>query len=50
MILDYDKNPALSTDQKLQSLVANIQRALDEQTSELQKVKKELEELKERTE
>lgn len=47
MIIDYDKNPALTTDQKLQSLIDSIHRALDEVTDELNKISKDISELKE---
>lgn len=30
MIISYDKNPALTTDQKLESLIESIQLALNE--------------------
>lgn len=34
MIVNYDRNPALSIDQKLQSLLDNIQLALNEKADE----------------
>ena len=42
MLIDYDHNPSLSVDQKLQSLIESIQRCLDskadnEKIIELQK-------------
>lgn len=30
MIIDYDKNPNLDTDQKIKSLIQSLERALDE--------------------
>lgn len=47
MIIDYDRNPALTTDQKLQSLIDSMQRAIDELTVSMDAVKKELEKLQE---
>ena len=47
MIVDYDKNPSLTVDQKLQSLIDSIHRALDEVTTELDKLSKEVAEIKE---
>lgn len=46
MIIDYDRNPALTTDQKLQSLIESIQRSFDEisvSIAELQKAVQKLE-------
>lgn len=42
MIVGYDKNPSLTEDQKLQSLVDSIQRAMDEMKMEIEALKKEL--------
>ena len=50
MIVDYDRNPRLTTDQKLQSLIDSIQRALNELTEEISKDRKDIKELQERTE
>ena len=49
MILNYDRNPNLSEDQKLQSLVENVQRALDELQTKVFVLEHEVEKLKERT-
>ena len=45
MIINYDKNPRLTTDQKIQSLVANLQLALDELTSRCAEIEKRIEEI-----
>lgn len=45
MIIDYDRNPQLSIDRKLTSLCDNIQRAINELQDELNKVRKEVENL-----
>lgn len=50
MIVDYDRNPRLTTDQKLQSLIDSIQRALNELTEEIAKDRRDIKELQERTE
>lgn len=47
MIIDYDKNPALNVDQKMQSLIDSIQRSLDEISIDISEVRKEIEKLKE---
>jgi peptidoglycan hydrolase CwlO-like protein len=50
MIINYDRNPNLTTDQKLQSLIENVQKAFDETMQELDSLKKEIQKLNERTE
>ena len=47
MIIDYDKNPALTVDQKLQSLIDSIQRSLDEISTDISGIRKDIEKLKE---
>lgn len=47
MIIDYDHNPALSVDQKLQSLVESIRLMDDEITNKLEEIKKDIKELQE---
>lgn len=47
MIIDYDHNPAVSVDQKVQSLKESVQMALNEVDSNLALIKKQIEELKE---
>lgn len=47
MIVDYDKNPSLTIDQKLQSLIDSIHRALDEIRDDMDKLSKEVAEIKE---
>ena len=47
MILDYDKNPALTVDQKLQSLIESMQRMSDEMTTSIEDLKKRIKELEE---
>ena len=47
MIIDYDKNPALTADQKLQSLIESIQRSINDITDQLIEVRKDIEKLKE---
>ena len=47
MIIDYDKNPMLNTDQKIQSLIQSMQRALDEMKKEITKLEKKVESLEE---
>lgn len=46
MIIDYDHNPALPTDQKLQSLKESTQMAIDEMTIAIELLKKDIKELK----
>lgn len=46
MIIDYDHNPALTTDQKLQSLKESMQMAVDELTDTIKKLKEEIAELR----
>ena len=45
MIVDYDRNPQLSIDRKLASLCDSIQRAINELQDELDKLRKEMENL-----
>lgn len=47
MILGYDRNPNLSTDQKLQSLINELQRALDEMKEEIDMLRQKIEEREE---
>lgn len=47
MIIDYDHNPRLNTDQKLQSLVESIQLLSDEFTTEIKAIKEEIKKLQE---
>lgn len=47
MIIDFDHNPKLTYDQKLQSLVENIRLMNDEITNKLEELKKEIKELQE---
>lgn len=47
MIIDYDRNPALTADQKLQSLIDSIQRAFDETTDIIKEMQKEIEKIQE---
>lgn len=47
MIIDYDKNPALSVDQKLQSLIDSIQRMSDEITDSIEDLRKRVKEIEE---
>jgi len=47
MIIGYDKNPALSEDQKLQRLVESVQLAFNELKFEVDELRKEIEKLKE---
>ena len=49
MVLNYDRNPNLTEDQKLQSLVENVQRALDELQTKVYVLENEVKKLKERT-
>ena len=43
MLIGYDKNPNLTEEQRLQSLINSIQRALNELKDEIEKLKKERE-------
>ena len=45
MIIDYDKNPSLTADQKLQSLIESIQRMSDEITDQIEDLKKRVKEM-----
>ena len=45
MIIDYDKNPSLTVDQKLQSLIESIQRMSDEITDSIEDLKKRIKEM-----
>jgi hypothetical protein len=47
MIINYDRNPALTVDQKLQSLIDSIQRMGDEMTEKIEDLRKEVKELQE---
>ena len=47
MIIDYDKNPLLGTDEKLMSLIASIQRSLDDVENKIDAINKEIKKLKE---
>ena len=47
MIIDYDRNPSANTDQKLQSLMESIQLALNELTTDMDILKKKIQELEE---
>ena len=47
MIIDYDRNPALTVDQKLQSLIDSIQRLSDEMTEKIEDLRKEVRKLQE---
>ena len=40
MIIDYDRNPNLNTEQKLQSLIESVQMALDELASRCVEIEK----------
>ena len=42
MIINYDRNPALAVDQKLQSLMDSIQMALDELNTRIDKESSEI--------
>lgn len=46
MIVQYDRNPALTTDQKLESLITSIQLALNEIQDKQHATDKKLEDLK----
>lgn len=45
MIIDYDRNPALTEDQKLQSLVENLMLAFGETMDLLNKQQKQMDEI-----
>jgi len=45
MVLNYDRNPARTTDEKLDSLMQNMQLALNEIDDRLDKLEKHLEKL-----
>lgn len=47
MIIDYDKNPVLTVDQKLQSLIDSIQRMSDDFTDSIEELKKKVKEIEE---
>ena len=47
MIIDYDKNPALTVDEKMQSLIDSIQRATDELTDAISEIRKNVKEIEE---
>lgn len=47
MIIDYDHNPMLTVDQKLQSLAESIQRSNDEITIKIEELKKEIKKIQE---
>lgn len=47
MIIDYDKNPSLTADQKIQSLIESIQRMSDEFTDSIEDLKKRVKEIEE---
>ena len=47
MIIDYDHNPRLTVDQKLQSLVESIRLMSDEITTRLEEIEKEIKEIQE---
>ena len=44
MVINYDRNPDLSTDRKLDSLAESVQLAIDELKTELAELRKKLEE------
>lgn len=46
MIVQYDRNSALSTDQKLESLISSIQLALNELYDRQYEIEKKISELK----
>ena len=48
MIIDYDRNPQLSTERKLASLCDSMQRAINELQQEIRDLQKEVQELKEK--
>ena len=45
MIVDYDRNPQLSVERKMASLCDSIQRAINELQDEINKLRKEVENL-----
>lgn len=47
MIINYDRNPNLTIDQKLQSLIDSIQLMSDEITDSIEDLKKKVEKLQE---
>ena len=47
MIIDYDHNPALTEDQKLQSLKESVQMAYDELIDNIEALKKRVKEIEE---
>ena len=47
MIINYDKNPRLSTDRKLQSLIESIQLALNEIDTRLDEIDRAVKKLEE---
>jgi hypothetical protein len=47
MIINYDKNPALTVNDRLQSLVESMQLALNEIETHLDEIDKSIKELKE---
>lgn len=47
MIINYDRNPNLTIDQKLQSLIDSIQLMSDEITDSIEDLKKEVKKLQE---
>lgn len=47
MIIDYDKNPSLTADQKIQSLIESIQRMSDAFTDSIEDLKKRVKEIEE---
>lgn len=49
MVIDYDKNPDLTEDQKLQSLVENVRIAFDELQTKVYILENEVKKLRERT-
>lgn len=50
MIVDYDRNPALTTDQKLQSLIESLLRMRDELQDSLADIEKRLSKLEQESE
>ena len=47
MIIGYDRNPVLNTDQKIQSLIESMSKALDELKDEIADLEKKIERLEE---
>ena len=45
MIIEYDRNKSLTEEQRLQSLIDSIQRALDELTTRIEMIDKKVEEV-----